>query len=75
MREKFERKQTVNDFKREYYIKSHNLYNPNSTLVSPDYTFSLARNIFFYTPIRHTNREKYFNHISYKGKNTNYGGK
>ena len=36
----------------------------NSTFVSPDYTFSLARNIIVYTPIQGTNREKYFDHNS-----------
>ena len=48
--------------------KGCNLYNNTSTFVSPIYTSSLARNINVYTPIRSTNMENYFDHITYKGK-------
>ena len=48
--------------------KATNLYSNNSTFVSPSCTFSLARNIIVYTPIKGRNREKYFNHIIYTGK-------
>ena len=48
--------------------KSCNVYNINSTIVSPIYTFSLAGNIIVYTPIQGTNREKYFNSIICKAK-------
>ena len=75
MREKFQRKQTVNDFKNECSTKRYNLYNPNGTFVSPIFTFSLAGNIVVYTPIQGTNRKKYFNHIIYEGKNADSGGK
>ena len=68
MREKFQRKQIVNDFKIEYNTKGYNLCINNSTFVSPIYTFSLAGNIIAYTPIRGTNSEDYFNHIIYKRK-------
>ena len=44
------------------------LNNINSTFVTPIYTFSLAGNIIVYPPMQATNREKYFNHIIYKGK-------
>ena len=36
---------------------------------------SLAGNIIVYTPNQGTNREKYFNHIIYQGKDTDSGGK
>ena len=36
---------------------------------------SLAGNIIVYTPNQGTNREKYFNHIIYKGKDADSGGK
>ena len=49
-------------------------FNPISTFVSPIYAFSLARNIIGYTPIQGTNREKYFNHIIYKGKRPTLAG-
>ena len=39
-----------------------------SNLFSPNYTFCLSGNIVVYTPSRCTNRERYFNHINYKGK-------
>ena len=55
--------------------KATNLCNINSTFVSPIYTFSLAANIFIYTPIQGTNREKCFNHIIYKGKMPSLAGK
>ena len=35
----------------------------------------MAGNIIVYTPIQGTNREKYFNHIVYKGKDADSGGK
>ena len=57
------------------YQKATNLNIINSTFVSPIYTFSLAGNIFVYTPNQGTSREKYFNHIIYKGKNAKCGGK
>ena len=47
--------------------KGCNLYNINSTFVSPTYTFSLAGNIIVYKPIPGTNRDKYFTHLFYKG--------
>ena len=36
---------------------------------------SLAGNIIVYTPNQVTNREKYFNHIIYQGKDADSGGK
>ena len=35
----------------------------------------LEGNIIFYTPNQGTNRKKYFNHIIYKGKKADTGGK
>ena len=65
MREKFQLKQRVNVFKKINTVpKATKLYNPNSTFVSPIYTFSLAGNIIVYKPIQGTNKEKYFNHLS-----------
>ena len=46
--------------------KGCNLYNNESTFVSPIYTFSLAGNIIIKTPIQGANREKYFIHIFYR---------
>ena len=68
--------QTVNKGKFEY--KNTNakiLYNHNSTFVSPIYTFSLAGTIIVYMLIQGTNRDKYFIHIIYRGKNADSGGK
>ena len=42
--------------------------NHSTTFVSPIYTFSLAGNIIVYRPSQGTNKEKYFKHITYKGK-------
>ena len=39
------------------------------------FILSLAGNIIVYTPNHCTNREKYFNHIIYTGKNVDPGGK
>ena len=52
------------------YQEAPNLYNNIncSTFGSPIYTFSLAGNIYVYTPIQGTNMEKYFNHFIYEGK-------
>ena len=36
---------------------------------------SLAGNMIVYTPNQGTNREKYFNHIIYKGKDADFCGK
>ena len=36
---------------------------------------SLAGNIIVYTPNQVANREKYFNHIIYQGKDADSGGK
>ena len=36
---------------------------------------SLAVNIIVYTPDQSTTREKHFNHIIYKGKDADSGGK
>ena len=48
----FQRKQTVNDFRRwVQYQKATNSYNSISTFVSPFYTFSSAGNIIVYMPI------------------------
>ena len=55
--------------------KPTKLYNPNSTFVSPIYTFTSAGNIIVYTPIQGTTREKYFNHIIYKEKMPSLAGK
>ena len=57
-----------------HYQKAASLYNNNNIFVSPIYTFSLAGNIIVYTPNQGKNREKYFNHIIYKGKNADFGG-
>ena len=76
MREKFEGRQTVNRFQRmNTRPRATNLYNPNSTFVSPIYTFSLAGNIIAYTPNQGTNREKYFNNLIYEGKAADSIGK
>ena len=55
--------------------RATNLHINNSTFVSLIYTFSLGGNINVYTSIHGTNRKKYFNHIIYKGKNADSGGK
>ena len=68
MRERFQRKQTVNDFRNKCNTKNYNLYNKINTFVSPIYTFSFAGNKIVYTPNQSSDREKYFNHIIYKGK-------
>ena len=69
MRKKFQSKQTDSVFKRINTVtKATKLYKKNSTFVSLIYTFSLAANIIVYASIQGTNREKYFNHIIYKGK-------
>ena len=57
------------------YQKATNLYNKNSTFVSPIFTFFLAENTIAYTPKQGTNREKYFIHIIYKAKYANSGWK
>ena len=77
MREKFQKRQTVNEFNKMSTIPMGcNLYNNNnSTFVSPIYTFSLAGNIIVYTPNQGKNREKHLNHIVYKRKNADSGGK
>ena len=67
MREKFQRKQTVNDFKSDCNTKGYNLYNNTGTFISPIFTFSLAGNTIVYTPIRGKRREKYSNKIIYEG--------
>ena len=54
--------------------KLYNIINC-STFVSLIYTFSPAENINVYTPSQGTNRERYFNHINYKGKNSDSGRK
>ena len=54
--------------------KATKLYINNSSLVSPIYTFSLARKIIVYTPHQGTNREKYFNHNNYKEKMATLAG-
>ena len=74
MKEKFRQKQTGNDLRNKCNTKGYNLY-INSTFVSPIYTFSLAGNIIVYTPNQGKIREKYFNHIIYKGKKADFGGK
>ena len=54
----------------------YNNYSKNdSNFISPIYTFSLAGNINAYMQSQGKNREKYFNHIEYKLKNADYGGK
>ena len=69
MREKFQSKQIVNVFRKINTVpKATKLYNNNITFVSPIHTFSSAGNIIAYTPIQGSNKEKYFNHIIYKGK-------
>ena len=69
MREKFQSKQTINVSRKINTVpKATKRYIHNSTFVSPIYTFSLAGNLIVYTPIQGTNRETYFNHITYKGK-------
>ena len=47
------------------YQKGYSFYN-SSTFVSPIYTVSLAGNISVYRPIQRTNREKYFDHFTYR---------
>ena len=54
--------------------KGFKLYNKNCTFISPFYTF-LWRETIVYTPNQGTIREKYFNHIIYKGKDADSGGK
>ena len=69
LRKSFIEDKTVNDFNRwVQYQKATNLYNINISFVSAIYTFSLAGNIIVYTPNQSRNREKYINHIIYKGK-------
>ena len=53
-----------------YNTKGRNFHhNINSTFVTPLYiSFSLAANIIVYTAIQGRKREKYLNHIFYKGK-------
>ena len=75
MKEKFQRRQTVNVFKDKCNTEGYNLYNNNSTVVPPIQNFSLAGNIIVYKPNQGTNREKYFIHIIYKGKNAESRGK
>ena len=51
--------QTVNDGKFEYKTKRLQiLHKINSTFVSPIYTYLLAENIIFYTPIQDINGGK-----------------
>ena len=71
----FIKMQTVNDGKYEYNTREATKCYNNTTVVSSNYTFSLARNIIVYTPIKGENREKHFNHILYKEKNADSGGK
>ena len=53
----------------------------NNLLYSSSYFYfsylylSLAGNIIVYTPNQGTNREEYFNHIIYQGKDADSGGK
>ena len=69
MRERFQSKQTVNVFNKNITVpKAANIYNNDSTFISPIYTFSLAGKIIVYTPIQGTITEKYFIHIICKGK-------
>ena len=68
MKENFQRKQTVNDFRNNCNTEGYDLYNKNSIFVSHIYTFPLAGKIFVYTLIQDTNREKYFNHTISKEK-------
>ena len=69
MREnRFQQKQTVNDVKFSTIPKGCNLYFNNNTIASRIYTLSMAAETNVYTPIQGTNKEKYFNHIIYKGK-------
>ena len=49
--------------------------NSISSFVTPVYTLSLTGSNFVYTPNQGTNREKYFNHITFKEKNADSGGK
>ena len=61
--------------KSEKIQKGYNLINKNSTFAFPIFTFPLEGNIIIYTPIQESNREKYFNLISYRRKNAESGGK
>ena len=66
----------VNDGKFRYNTgKATVFYFNNSNFISHFYTFFLAGNIFVYTPIQGTNREKYFNHFAYREKGAESGGK
>ena len=68
-RKKFQSVQLVNIEKNSFNnTKGCNLYNNIIIFVPPISTFSLGGNIIVNTPIRDTDREKYFNHIIYKGK-------
>ena len=58
MMEKFQRKQTITDFKSKCNTKSYKLYIVNNPFVSPIYTFSLAGIIIVYRPIQGTIRYK-----------------
>ena len=55
--------------------RATNLYNPNSTFVSPIYTFSLAANRYAYTPNQSKNKEKCFYHNIYEVKASDSIGK
>ena len=51
------------------------LYYTHSVFVSSIHTASLEGDILVYTPTQCTNKEKYSNHIIYKGKNADCGRK
>ena len=72
----FNEDKTVNGFNKwVQYQKATNLYNNNSTFISPIYTFSLAGNIIVYKTNQGTNKENYFIYNIYKWKNDDSGGK
>ena len=54
----FKKKQTVNDFRNKCNTKGYELYIFIKMLVSAIYTFSLAGNLIFQTPIRGTKMGK-----------------
>ena len=65
---------TVNDFKGTI-PNSYNLYKTITVPLFLLFIPFLGGNIIVYTPNQGQNREKYFNHIIYKGKYANSGGK
>ena len=69
LREKVSKKVNIKRSKiLEQYRKGYKLYDNSCTFVYTSYTFPLAGNRIVYTPIQGTKREKYLNHIIYKGK-------